>query len=130
LVPASLPPQWSRLDAVPPESTPEVPTGPVPPSDDELQQLAERLDPAATGVKDTYGLVARIDLTDDERQGPMGALVMAFQHGQARDSKPGEAYFTKLLGYEGGSRYPPELAAVPAEVADHWEGLRPWRRSH
>jgi hypothetical protein len=79
------------------------------------------LDAAATGVKDTYGLVARIDLTDDERKGPISALVMAFQYGQARDSKPGEAYFTKLLGYEDGSVYPPELAAVPAEVADLWD---------
>jgi hypothetical protein len=106
---------------VPPESSPEGPTDPVLPSDEELQGLADRLDAAATGVKDTYGLVARIDLTDEERQGPMGALVMAFQYGQARDSKPGEAYFTKLLGYEDGSRYPPELAAVPAEVADLWD---------
>jgi hypothetical protein len=85
---------------MPPESTPEVPTGSVPPSDDELRQLAERLDVAATGVKDTYGLVAGIELTEEVRQGPMGAVLMAFQYGQARDSKPGQAYFTKLLGYE------------------------------
>lgn len=109
------------MAAVPPEPTTEEPRGPLPPSDDELKELAERLDVASAGVKDTYGLVARIDLTDEERNGSMGALLMAFQYGQARDSKPGEAYFTKLLGYEDGSQYPPELAAVPNDVSALWD---------
>jgi hypothetical protein len=51
----------------------------------------------------------------------MGALLMAFQYGQARDSMPGETYFTKLLGYEDGSQYPPELSAIPDEVAALWD---------
>jgi hypothetical protein len=93
----------------------------LPPSDDELRELVERLDAAAAGAKDTYGLVARIDMTDEDRQGSMGALLMAFQYGQAHDSKPGEVYFTKLLGYEDGSQYPPELSAVPGEVAALWD---------
>ena len=91
------------------------------PSDEELNELVERLDAAAAGVKDTYGLVARIDLTDEDRQGHMGALLMAFQYGQSHDSEPGQAYFTKLLGYEDGSQYPPELSAVPGEVAALWD---------
>lgn len=104
---------------VPPEPT--QPSGPLAPSDEELKALVERLDAASDGVKDTYGLVARIDLTDEDRRGPMGALLMAFQYGQARHSKPGEAYFTKLLGYEDGSQYPPELSAVSDEVAALWD---------
>lgn len=107
------------MAAVLPEPT--QPSGPPTPSDDELKELLERLDAAADGVKDTYGLVARIDLTDEDRQGPMGALLMAFQYGQAHNSKPGEAYFTKLLGYEDGSQYPPELSAVSDEVAALWD---------
>ncbi len=87
----------------------------------ELKELVERLDAAAVGVKDTYGLVARIDLAAEDRQGTMGALLMAFQYGQARDSKPGESYFTKLFGCEDGSQYPPELSGVPDEVAALWD---------
>lgn len=97
-----------------------VPPGPLP-TDDELRLLAERLDFAAAGVKDTYDLVARIDLTDKERNGSMGALLMAFQYGEATDSRPGEAYFIKLFAYEDGSQYPPELSAVPVEVAALWD---------
>jgi hypothetical protein len=107
------------LAAVPPEATQS--SAPSAPSDGELKELVERLDAAAAGVKDTYGLVAQIDLTDEDRQGSLGALLMAFQYGQARDPKPGEAYFTKLPGYEDGSQYPPELSAVPGEVAALWD---------
>jgi len=107
------------LVAVPLEPTQS--SGPSVPSDAELNELVERLDAAAAGVKDTYGLVARIGLTDEDRQGPMGALVMAFQYNQSHNLKPGEAYFTKLLGYEDGSQYPPELLAVPDEVATLWD---------
>ncbi|MGC8628174.1 MAG: hypothetical protein ACP5VR_11635 [Acidimicrobiales bacterium] len=105
--------------AVPPEPTQS--SGLSAPSDAELKELVERLDAAAAGVKDTYGLVARIGLTDEDRQGPMGALVMAFQYNQSHNLKPGKAYFTKLLGYEDGSQYPPELLAVPDEVATLWD---------
>jgi len=107
------------LAAVPPEPTQS--SGSLVPSDEELKERVERLDVATAGVMDIYGLVARIDLTDEDRQRSMGALLMAFQYGQARDSKPGEAYFTKLLGYEDGSQYPPELSAVPGEVAALWD---------
>ncbi len=107
------------MAAVPPEPTQS--SDPSAPSDEELKELVDRLDAAAVGVKDTYGLVARIDLADEDRQGSMGALLMAFQYGQACDSKPGETYFTKVFGCEDGSQYPPELSAVPDEVAALWD---------
>jgi hypothetical protein len=90
------------------------------PSNDELQQLAVRLDAAALGAKDTNEMLARLTLTDDERQGALGALKMAFQYGTARSPKPGESYFTELFGYEDGSRYPPQLSELPATISDLW----------
>ena len=90
------------------------------PSEDELQQLAVRLDAAALGAKDTNEMLARLTLTDDERQGALGALKMAFQYGTARSPKPGEPYFTELFGYEDGSRHPPQLSELPATISDLW----------
>lgn len=63
-------------------------------------------------------MVAQVDLTDEDRQGSMGALRMAFQYGQARDSKPGEAYFTKVLGFEDG--FHSWQSAVFGAVAAFW----------
>ena len=94
------------------------------PSNDELQQLAVRLDAAALGAKDTNEMLARLTLTDDERQGALGALKMAFQYGTARSPKPGEPYFTELFGYEDGSRYPPQLSELPATISDLWSRER------
>jgi len=91
------------------------------PSDAELKKLVKRLDAAAAGVKDTNGLIARIGVTDEDRQGPMGALVMAFQYNQSYNAKPREPYFTGLFVYENGIQYPPELSAVPDEVAALWD---------
>jgi len=107
------------LVAVPLEPTQS--SGLSAPSDAELKELVKRLDAAAAGVKDTYGLVAQIGLTDEDRQGPMGALVMAFQYNQSNNAKPGEPYFTSLFVYENGSQYPPKLSAVPDEVATLWD---------
>lgn len=107
--------------AVPPELAPGNHPAPIPPSDDELRRLVVRLDAAASRAKDPHHVVARVDLTNEERCGPLGALVMAFQYGHDPDSKPGEAYFRSLLRCKKGCQHPPKLSAVPGAVAALWD---------
>jgi hypothetical protein len=92
------------------------------PTDDEVTQLCARLDEAAVGSKNVYEMVGRMSLSDGDRRGPFGQLVMGFQYGAGRRAtKPGEPYFTELVGYEDGSRYPPDLPDVPDDVSTLWD---------
>lgn len=92
------------------------------PTDDEVTQLAARLDEAAVGSKNVHEMVGRLSLSDDDREGPFGQLVKGFQYGAGRRAtKPGEPYFTKMFGYENGGQYPPELADVPSDISALWD---------
>lgn len=82
--------------------------------------LAARLDEAGRGVLSPYSVAEAVVLSDAEKEGPMAALLLAFQlyAREGRQLAPGQRYFALTFGGEV-SDVQPEVLDVWVTCADH-----------
>lgn len=82
--------------------------------------LAARLDEAARGMLSAYAVAEAISLTSDEKESPIGALLLAFQlYGrEGQQLAPDEGYFALAFGGEV-SNVLPEVIDIWVACADH-----------
>jgi hypothetical protein len=85
-------------------------------SPDLAATLAARIDAAVAGAENLHEVSARLNLTDDEKRGPLGAAAMAFDYMQGIH----DGEFGAMAEWSSGNRYPPDLKDVSPETWNVW----------
>jgi hypothetical protein len=89
---------------------------PDPVSPDLLAKVVAQIDVAVADLVDPHEMSVRITLTDEDKQGPLGAVAMAFDYPLGLHN--GE--FGAMSQWSNGYRYPPDLKDVPPDVWNWW----------
>lgn len=85
-------------------------------SPDVVAMVAARIDAAVAGVAASEEVSARLQLTEEEKGGPLGAVAMAFEYSLGIHNRE----FGAMFEMSDGFRYPPDLKDVPPEVWGVW----------
>lgn len=85
-------------------------------SPDLVAMVATRIDAAVAGAANSHEVSARLNLTEDEKRGHLGAIAMAFDYLLGVHGGEFGAMFERSDGY----RYPPDLKDVPPEIWNLW----------
>ncbi|MGD0705469.1 MAG: hypothetical protein ABSA02_37000 [Trebonia sp.] len=89
---------------------------PDPVSPDLLAKIVAQIDGACAELLDPHEISVRIVFTEEDKQGPLGAVAMAFDYPLGLHS--GE--FGAMSQWSDGYRYPPDLKDVPSNVWNWW----------